>query len=412
VRQLGLSTMNSEIVVIPQGSVTSARGFVAGAVRAGIRQGLEKLDLGILYSEEPCAAVGVLTGNRVKAAPILVCQKHLADGRAQAIVANSGCANACTGEEGLREAHEMAELTAAKLDIQPEDVLVASTGVIGSCLPMARIRAGIGDIVLSSKGGDDLALAIMTTDTVPKQIAVRFDCQGRRYTVGGVAKGAGMIHPDLATMLCFLTTDAPVRGDFLDAALRQAVDASFNMITVDGDTSTNDMVAVLASGLAGGEPLDAEHPAAEPFCEALTQVCTYLAKAICRDGEGATKLIEVRVEGAASKADARRAARGVAGSLLVKTAVYGEDINWGRILAALGGSGADMAEDKATLYLSDICLYRQGRALEHDERVARAALAGTEVELRLDLGLGDGAATAWGCDITEEYVRLNSAYTT
>ncbi len=404
--------MNSEIVVIPQGSVTSARGFVAGAVRAGIRQGLEKLDLGILYSEEPCAAVGVLTGNRVKAAPILVCQKHLADGRAQAIVANSGCANACTGEEGLREAHEMAELTAAKLDIQPEDVLVASTGVIGSCLPMARIRAGIGDIVLSSKGGDDLALAIMTTDTVPKQIAVRFDCQGRRYTVGGVAKGAGMIHPDLATMLCFLTTDAPVRGDFLDAALRQAVDASFNMITVDGDTSTNDMVAVLASGLAGGEPLDAEHPAAEPFCEALTQVCTYLAKAICRDGEGATKLIEVRVEGAASKADARRAARGVAGSLLVKTAVYGEDINWGRILAALGGSGADMAEDKATLYLSDICLYRQGRALEHDERVARAALAGTEVELRLDLGLGDGAATAWGCDITEEYVRLNSAYTT
>jgi glutamate N-acetyltransferase/amino-acid N-acetyltransferase len=404
--------MSSEIVVIPQGSVTSARGFVAGAVRAGIREGPDKLDLGILYSEQPCATAGVLTSNRVKAAPILVCQKHLADRRAQAIVANSGCANACTGEEGLREAHEMAELTAAKLGIQPEDVLVASTGVIGSCMPMARIRAGIGDIVLSSKGGDDLALAIMTTDTVPKQIAVRFDCQGRRYTVGGVAKGAGMIHPHLATMLCFLTTDAPVRGDFLDAALRQAVDASFNMITIDGDISTNDMVAVLANGLAAGEPFDDGHPAAEPFRQALTQVCIELAKAICRDGEGATKLIEVRVEGAASEADARRAARGVAGSLLVKTAVYGEDINWGRILAALGGSGADMAEDKATLYLSDICLYRQGRALEHDERVARAALAGTEVELRLDLGLGDGAATAWGCDITEEYVRLNSAYTT
>lgn len=404
--------MSSEIVVIPQGSVTSVDGFLAGAVRAGIREDVDKLDLGILYSEEPCSAAGVFTSNRVKAAPILLCQKHLADGRAQAIVANSGCANACTGEEGLREAYEMAELAAGKLGIQSENVVVASTGVIGNCLPMDRVRAGIGDMVLSGKGGDDLALAIMTTDTVPKQIAVRFDCQGRRYTLGGVAKGAGMIHPHLATMLCFLATDAPARQDFLDAALRRAVDASFNMITVDGDTSTNDMVVVLANGLAGGEPLGAEHPAAEPFCDALTQVCTHLAKAICRDGEGATKLIQVRVEGAASEADARRAARGVAGSLLVKTAVYGEDINWGRILAALGGSGADMAEDKATLYLSDVCLYRRGRALDHDERATRAALAGAEVELRLNLGLGEGAATAWGCDITEEYVRLNSAYTT
>jgi glutamate N-acetyltransferase/amino-acid N-acetyltransferase len=404
--------MSSEIVVIPQGSVTSVRGFLAGAVRAGIKENVDKLDLGILYSERPCSAAGVFTSNRVKAAPILLCQKHLADGRARAIVANSGCANACTGEEGLREAYEMAELTAAKLGIQPEDVLVASTGVIGNCLPMDRVRSAIGEIVLSSKGGDDLALAIMTTDRVPKQIAVRFDCQGRRYTLGGVAKGAGMIHPHLATMLCFLTTDAPARPDFLDAALRRAVDASFNMITIDGDTSTNDMVVVLANGLAGGEPLDAEHPAAEPFCDALSQVCTHLAKAICRDGEGATKLIEVRVEGAASDADARRAARGVAGSLLVKTAVYGEDLNWGRILAALGGSGADMAEAKTTLYLSGVCLYRRGCPLDYDERAARAALAGAEVELRLDLGLGEGVATAWGCDITEEYVRLNSAYTT
>jgi glutamate N-acetyltransferase/amino-acid N-acetyltransferase len=291
-------------------------------------------------------------------------------------------------------------------------VLVASTGVIGSFLPMGRVRAAIGDIVLSSEGGDDLARAIMTTDTVPKQIAVRFDCQGRRYTVGGVAKGAGMIHPHLATMLCFLTTDAPARQDFLDAALRRAVDVSFNMITIDGDSSTNDMVVVLANGLAAGESLAAEHPAAEAFCDALTQVCTHLAKAICRDAEGATKLIEVRVEGAASDADARRAARGVAGSLLVKTAVYGEDLNWGRILAALGGSGADMSEDKTTLHLGGVCLYRRGRPLDYDERAARAALAGAEVELRLELGLGEGAATAWGCDITEEYVRLNSAYTT
>jgi glutamate N-acetyltransferase/amino-acid N-acetyltransferase len=404
--------MSSEIVVIPQGGVASVRGFLAGAVRAGIKEGVDKLDLGILYSQQACAAAGVFTSNLVKAAPILLCQKHLANGRAQAIVANSGCANACTGEEGLRQAYEMAELTAAKLAIPPEDVLVASTGVIGNCLPMDRIRAGIGNIVLSSEGGDDLSLAIMTTDTVPKQIAVRFDCQGRRYTLGGVAKGAGMIHPNLATMLCFLTTDAPVRRDFLDAALRRAVDTSFNMITIDGDSSTNDIVVVLANGLAAGEPLTAEHPAAEAFCEALTQVCTHLAKAICRDGEGATKLIEVRVEGAASDADARRAARGVAGSLLVKTAVYGEDLNWGRILAALGGSGADMTEDKTTLHLGGVCLYRRGRPLDYDEKAARAALAGAEVELRLELGLGEGAATAWGCDITEEYVRLNSAYTT
>ncbi|MGD0205435.1 MAG: bifunctional glutamate N-acetyltransferase/amino-acid acetyltransferase ArgJ [Dehalococcoidia bacterium] len=404
--------MSSEIVVIPQGGVTSVRGFLAGAVRAGIKENIDRLDLGILYSEQPCSAAGVFTSNRVKAAPILLCQKHLADGRAQAIVANSGCANACTGEEGLREAYDMAQLTAVKLGIQPENVLVASTGVIGSFLPMDRVRSAIGEVVLSSKGGDDLARAIMTTDTAPKQIAIRFDCQGRRYTLGGVAKGAGMIHPHLATMLCFLTTDAPARQEFLDAVLRRAVDVSFNMITIDGDSSTNDMVVVLANGLAAGEPLDAEHPAAEAFCDALTQVCTHLAKAICRDGEGATKLIEVRVEGAASDADARRAARGVAGSLLVKTAVYGEDLNWGRILAALGGSGADMAEDKTTLYLSGVCLYRRGRPLDYDERAARAALAGAEVELRLNLGLGEGTATAWGCDITEEYVRLNSAYTT
>jgi glutamate N-acetyltransferase/amino-acid N-acetyltransferase len=412
VRQLGLSTMSSEIVVIPQGSVTSARGFVAGGIRAGIREDVNKLDLGILHSEQTCSAAGVFTSNRVKAAPILLCQKHLADGRAQAIVANSGCANACTGEEGLREAYEMAELTAAKLGIQSEDVLVASTGVIGSCMPMERVRAGIGDIVVSSKGGDDLALAIMTTDTVPKQLAVRFDYEGQRYTVGGVAKGAGMIHPDMATMLCFLTTDAPVRREFLDAALRQAVGVSFNMITIDGDISTNDMVAVLANGLVGGEPLDAEHPAAEPFREALAQVCIHLAKAICRDAEGATKLIEVRVEGAAGEADARRAAREVARSLGVKTAIYGSDPNWGRIVAAIGNSGADMVEGKTSLYLGEFCLYRQGRSLDYDETAARAALAGAEVGIRLDLGLGEGTATAWGCDITEEYVRLNSAYRT
>jgi len=404
--------MNEDIRTIPGGHVTSVPGFLAGAVRAGIREDVDKLDLGILYAERPCAAAAVFTSNRVKAAPIVVCQKHLADGRAQAVVVNSGCANACTGEGGQRDAQEMAELTAAKLGLRPEDVVVASTGVIGCPMPMERVRAAIRDVVLSADGGDALARAIMTTDTVPKQTAVRFAWQGRQYTIGGIAKGAGMIHPQMATMLCFLTTDAPAERDFLDAALRQAVDASFNMITIDGDTSTNDMVVVLANGASGGEPLAEGHPAAGPFCAALTQVCVHLAQAICRDGEGATKFIQVRVEGAASEADARRAAREIVRSLAVKTAVYGSDPNWGRILAAVGNSGADMVEENTTLYLGRCCLYRGGRPVDYEESAARAVLARGEVDIRVDLGLGDGAATAWGCDITEEYVRLNSAYRT
>jgi len=404
--------MHEDICTIPGGHVTSVPGFLAGAVRAGIKENVDKLDLGILYSQRPCAAAAVFTSNRVKAAPIVLCQKHLADGRAQVVVANSGCANACTGEGGLRDAREMAELTAAKLGLRPEDVLVASTGVIGCPMPMERVRAAIRDVVLSADGGDGLARAIMTTDTVPKQIAVRFVWQGRQYTIGGIAKGAGMIHPQMATMLSFLATDAPAESGFLGAALRQAVDASFNMISIDGDTSTNDMVVVLANGAAGGEPLAEGHPAAGRFLAALTQVCVYLAQAICRDGEGATKFIQVRVEGAASEADARRAAREIVRSLAVKTAVYGSDPNWGRILAALGNSGAEMIEENTTLYLGECCLYRGGCPLDYDESAARAVLAGAEVDIRVDLGLGDGAATAWGCDITEEYVRLNSAYRT
>jgi glutamate N-acetyltransferase/amino-acid N-acetyltransferase len=404
--------MSANIVIIEQGSVTSVPGFLAGAVRARVREDVDKLDLGILYSEEPCTAAAVFTSNRVKAAPLFVCQEHLTDCRAQAVVANSGCANACTGEQGLADAYEMAELAAAKLGLQCQDVLVASTGVIGCLLPMDRIRQGVSQIALSPEGGDAFADAIMTTDTVPKKTSVRFSWEGREYTVGGVVKGAGMIHPNMATMLCFLTTDASAEAGFLGSALREAVEESFNMITVDCDTSTNDTVVVLANGVAGGDALSEGHPAAGVFSQALNQVCVYLAKAICADAEGATKLIEVRVEGAASVADARRAARGVVGSLLVKTAVYGRDLNWGRILAALGASGAEMAEGKTTLYLGETCLYRRGRSMEYDKKAAQAVLDSSEVGVRIELGLGDGAATAWGCDITEEYVRLNSAYTT
>ncbi|MBI1885004.1 MAG: bifunctional glutamate N-acetyltransferase/amino-acid acetyltransferase ArgJ [Chloroflexi bacterium] len=424
----------SELTVVAEGGVTSSRGFVAGAARAGIRpdgraptgprlgaslagqaahEGSDKPDVAILYSEAPCVATAVYTSNRLKAAPLLVTQKHLADGKARGVIANSGCANAATGEQGLRDAWEMARLAGTKLDLEPNDVVVISTGVIGTFLPVDKIASAVQAISLSAEGGGDFARAIMTTDTRPKHVAVRFD----RFTVGGAAKGAGMIHPDLATMLAFLTTDAAVAPTFLAATLREAVDGSFNLIDVDSDTSTNDMVVVLANGLAGGDPIDEEHPLAGAFRSALTYVCQHLAREIVSDAEGATRLIETRVEGAASPADARRAARAVVQSLGVKTAVYGADPNWGRVLAAVGNSGCEMSADLITLWLSgpegpDVCLYERGRPLAFDEAQARAVLHGREVRFRIDLGLGEGSATAWGSDLTEEYVRLNSLYTT
>ena len=393
------------------------RGFLAGAVRAGIRPDVDKLDLGILFSEVPCAAAAVYTSNQVKAAPLLLCQEHLLDGRAQAVIANSGCANAATGERGLADARQMAELAAAKLGIRPSEVLVASTGVIGTLLPMERLRDGVSRIELSAAGGADFARAIMTTDTRPKCATGHCAHQGEEYSLWAVAKGAGMIHPNMATMLCFIATDAPLAQPYLAGCLREAVDASFNMIDVDSDTSTNDTVIVLANGLAGGAPIDAGHPAAAAFRSALTGCCVRLARAIVADAEGGTKVIECTVEGAASLADARRAAREVVRSLAVKTAVYGCDPNWGRILAAVGNSGAAMSEEKAVISISasgydGVCVYRQGMPLPFDEAQARVCLAAQEVHLRVELGLGEGAATAWGSDITEEYVRLNSAYTT
>ncbi len=409
--------MSSERELPPEDSVSLPRGFLAGAVRAGIRPDADKLDVGILASEAPCTAAAVYTSNRVKAAPLLLCQEHLADGRAQAIVANSGCANAATGEQGLADAGEMAGLVAAKLGIRRQDVLVASTGVIGTFLPMERVRQAVPRIELSAGGSTDFARAVMTTDTRPKCTGGRCGREGEGYTLWAVAKGAGMIHPNMATMLCFIATDAPVAQPYLAACLREAVDASFNMIDVDSDTSTNDTVIVLANGLAGGQPIDERHAAAGAFRSALTDCCVRLAKAIVADAEGATKVIECVVEGAASSEDARRAAREVVRSLAVKTAVYGCDPNWGRILAAVGNSDAQMIEEKTVILLSapgkdGVCFYRQGSPLPFDELLARACLAAREVHIRVDLGLGEATATAWGSDITEEYVRLNSAYTT
>jgi len=398
---------------VPQGTLTSPKGFAAGAVFADIKAWKAKpFDLAILTSEVSCAAAGVFTTNKIKAAPVILCQDRVKNGKAQAIVANSGCANACIGDRGMADAEQMALLAANKLGLLPEDVLVASTGVIGTHLPMEKIEQGIEQIRFSSDGGHDFAQAIMTTDTVPKEIAVQFEIEGRKVTIGGVAKGAGMIHPNMATMLCFLTTDASIEHEFLHNALKEAVGFSFNMITVDGDTSTNDTVLMLANGLAGNIILHNDTKGADVFQSALKEVCIYLAKCIARDGEGSTKLIEMIVEGALSIEDARMAARAVVGSPLVKTAVYGSDPNWGRVVAAVGRSGAEVSEPKIDLYLNQLPLMQAGRPLPFDIVEAEAMMNRDEVCFRLNLNLGDGRATAWGCDFTEEYIALNGDYTT
>ena len=396
--------------VIPSGSVCSALGFLAGAVHAGIKSE-DELDLAILCSEVPCKAAGVFTSNQIKSAPVILSQRHIAKGRAQAVVVNSGCANACMGGQGLADAREMANLGAAKLGISPEEVLVASTGIIGVRLPIDKIRAGIPKIKPTRGGGHDFCRAIMTTDTIPKELAVQVDLKGTKFTIGGVAKGIGMIHPDLATMLCFIATDAVVGTDFLPAALKKAVDCSFNMVSIDGDTSPNDCAFLLANGLAGNEAIDFDNGG--DFQEALTAVCTHLAKSMAQDGEGATKLIEVIAERAEDQAGARQAARTIAGSPLVKATIHGNDPNWGRIVVALGRSGARVREDRLDVYLNDVCVMKQGCPTPFNKEEMKSALSNSDnVLIRLCLNLGDGKATAWGCDLSEEYVRINSAYTT
>ncbi len=398
---------------IPQGTITSPKGFSAGAVFADIKAWKEKpFDLAVLRSEVSCAIAGVFTTNKIKAAPVLLCQKRVSGGKAQAVVANSGCANACTAEQGLADANQMATLAAEKQGLISEDMLVASTGVIGTNLPMEKIANGIERINLSASGGHDFAQAIMTTDTVPKEIAVEFEIDGIIVTIGGAAKGAGMIHPDMATMLCFITTDASVEQEFLQESLKKAADLSFNMISVDGDTSTNDSILLLANGMAGNDTLHKDSVGAVIFQSALNHVCIYLAKCVARDGEGSTKLIEMIVEGALTTEEARLAARTVVGSPLVKTAVYGGDPNWGRVVAAVGRSGAEVVESKIDLYLNELGLMREGRPLPFDKTEAETMMKYEEMTFRLNLNLGDGEATAWGCDFTEEYIALNGDYTT
>jgi glutamate N-acetyltransferase/amino-acid N-acetyltransferase len=405
--------MGAQAKIIRDGAITSPKGFSASAVDAGIKAPHEHAaDLGLLYSEAPCTAAGLFTTNVVKAAPVILCQKVLGNNRAQALIVNSGYANACTGQKGHNDAAEMGGLAAEKLRIAPDDVLVASTGVIGRLLPMDRIKAGITSISLSPEGGHDFAQAMMTTDTFPKEVAVSTQIGNDTITIGGAAKGAGMIHPNMATFLSFITTDASIEVGLLEQALRRAVDISFNMVTIDGDTSTNDMVLLLANGMATSSMLQSGTSEAADFEAALQEVCLHLAKEVARDGEGATRLIEVTVNGAATVDDARRASRTIASSPLVKTAVHGCDPNWGRIMAALGRSGAEVSEDKVDIYVGDICLVRSGCGAEFDEGEAKAKFVSSVVPLTVSLNLGNEAATAWGCDLSHDYVTINSAYTT
>lgn len=403
--------MEARISFVASGTVTSPVGFLAGATCAGLKK-TGAADLGILYSETPCSAAGMFTASRIKAAPVAVTRKRLPSETVRAVVVNSGCANASVGEPGLKDAIRMAELAADKVGIPVESVLVASTGVIGRRLPLELIEAGIGQISISRDGGHELARAIMTTDTMPKEAAVTVRDEDSRFTIGGIAKGSGMIHPDLATLLCFLATDAAVTIDFLERALKNAVAVSFNMVSIDGDTSPNDMALIMANGRAGNEPIAEGSSLAGGFQEALSRLCTYLAKGIARDGEGATKLIAVTVSGALSTGEAKLAARTIAGSPLVKAAVHGSDPNWGRVIAALGRSGAEVVESKIDLYIGDTCLVKAGQPLSFDDQEVIRVLSSDQVPISLALNLGTASATAWGCDLSEEYVTINSDYTT
>jgi glutamate N-acetyltransferase/amino-acid N-acetyltransferase len=400
----------TKLLTMIDGNATSAKGFRAAGIHCGIKR--EKADLALLVSEVPASAAGVFTTNKVKAAPVRYTQRAIAGGRAQAIVVNSGNANACTGDAGLADAAEMAKLAGNALTIDADLVLVASTGVIGVPLPMDAIRSGIPRTARElSSDGTAAANAILTTDNFPKTAAARLEIDGVEVTIGGMAKGAGMIHPNLATTLCFLTTDASVPPAVLRGALKRAVSESFNAITVDGDTSTNDTVLLLANGLAGG-PSITNGESLTRFTEGLTRVAGELARMVVRDGEGATKLVEIAVEGAASDLEARQAAMTVASSLLVKTALHGGDPNWGRILAALGRSGVEMNEATTDVSFGDLSVVRGGLGVPGIASAAAAVLQEKAITVRIDLGVGDGHARVWTSDLSEEYVRINGSYTT
>ncbi len=404
-------------------AVTFARGFRAGTAACGIKAFTagasaiptdQRDDLCVVHSDHPCDAGGVFTTNKVKSASVVIDQLHLQRNRVQALTINSGNANACTGAQGFRDALLMAKLSADRLDLDPDQVLVSSTGVIGRYLPMHAIKAGIAEACghLTPEAGIAAARAIMTTDTVPKTAQLEVELAGTTVRVGGMCKGSGMIHPNMATLLAYVTTDAAVEPGLMGKLVKPVADRSFNQVTVDGDSSTNDSFLILANGAAGNDPVRAGTEEADQLRAAIEEVARRLARSIAMDGEGATKLITVRVVDATSNADARLAARAVAASSLVKTAVHGGDPNWGRIVCALGYSGAELALDRLHLTVGGLVVFERGAGVDVDLAAVRRAFEQAEIEIVATLGLGEGSAEAWGCDLSEEYVRINADYTT
>jgi glutamate N-acetyltransferase/amino-acid N-acetyltransferase len=404
-------------------AVTYPRGFRAGTAACGIKAFTagasaiptgQKDDLCVVHSVNPLDAGGVFTTNKVKSASVVIDQLHLQRNRVQALTINSGNANACTGAQGFRDALLMAKLSADRLDLDPDQVLVNSTGVIGRYLPMDAIKSGIAEACghLTADAGEAAARAIMTTDTVPKTARMEIDLGDATVRLGGMSKGSGMIHPNMATLLAYVTTDAAVEPGLMSKLVRSVADRSFNQVTIDGDSSTNDTFLILANGAAGNEAIREGTTRADQLQAALVQVARELARAIARDGEGATKLITVKVMDAVSDAEARTAARAVASSSLVKTAVHGGDPNWGRIVCALGYSGAELALDRLHLTVGGLVVFERGAGVDVDLAAVRRAFEQPEIEIAAALGLGEGSAEAWGCDLSEEYVRINADYTT
>ena len=402
--------------ILKDKTITDVPYFKASGVHVGIRKNVNKKDLCVIFSEKSAVAAGVFTKNIVKAAPVLLDMEHIKSDTTRAIVVNSGCANACTGEKGYNDALEMAKVCGHKLNIPYNEVLVSSTGVIGTELDMSKIIPGIDMACnsLSYQGGFDAAEAIMTTDTFIKSITVETEIGGRRVLLSGIAKGSGMIHPNMGTMLSYLVTDVAISKSMLTKALKATIEDSFNMVSIDGDTSTNDSVIILANGAAENKIISEENEDYLVFKESLDFVCTNLSKQIAKDGEGATKLIEAYVSGASTKASAKILAKAIITSSLVKTAIFGSDANWGRILCALGYSGVNFSPEKVDIYFksadNSIQVVKDGRGLSFDEEKATLLLNNDAINITVVLRDGTFDATAWGCDLTYDYVKINGSY--
>ena len=401
---------------ITAGGVCAAKGFRASGIHCGIRKNKTKKDLALIYSEVQASAAAVYTTNLVKGAPLTVTKKHLQNGKAQAVICNSGNANTCNAN-GIEIAEKMSGLVSAELGIPAEDVIVASTGVIGQPLDITPIANGMKALAEGLGDNSDAAAeGIMTTDTVKKEIAVTFEIGGKTCTIGGIAKGSGMIHPNMATMLVFITTDAAISGDMLAKALSSDIKNTFNMVSVDGDTSTNDMVAVMANGMAGNAEITSEGADFDTFMQALNTVTVYLCRMIAADGEGATKLLECTVKGAKTEAIAKTVAKSIICSSLVKAAMFGSDANWGRVLCAIGYSGADVDVTKVDVSFvsaaGEILVCKDGAGVEFSEEIAKKILLEKEIGISVSLNDGEQNAVAWGCDLTYDYVKINGDYRT